>query len=108
MDTELLRYNRDNCQEDIQNFSACVDSYKQDEACSGQSPFHSFWMAGFECTDKLNAFGNRVDFLHITGHLELIDEDYKRLHDFNIATVREGIRWSQVERTPYVYDWSTV
>ncbi len=72
------------------------------------NPFNTFWMAGFECTDKLNAFGNRVDFLQTTGHLDLIDEDYKRLHDFNIATVREGIRWSQVERRPYVYDWSAV
>lgn len=70
--------------------------------------FKSFWMAGFECTDKLNAFGNRVDFLNITGHLEYINNDYKNLHDFNIATVREGIRWSQVERRPYVYDWSVV
>lgn len=72
------------------------------------NPFKSFWMAGFECTDKLNAFGNRVDFLNITRHLEYINNDYKNLHDFNIVTVREGIRWSQVERRPYVYDWSAV
>lgn len=71
-------------------------------------PFKTFWMGGFECTDKLNAFGNRVDFLNITGHLDLLDEDYKRLKEFHIATVREGIRWSQVETQPYVYDWSTV
>src|SRR5438552_16164289 len=70
--------------------------------------FKTFWMAGFECTDKLNAFGNRVDFLNITGHLESIDKDYENLNDFNMATVREGVRWSQVETSPYVYDWSTV
>ena len=73
-----------------------------------ESPFHSFWMAGYECTDKLNAFGNRVDFLPLTGHLQLINEDYKQLELFNIKTVREGIRWSQVELKPYEYDWSTV
>ena len=72
------------------------------------NPFSSFWMAGFECTDKLNAFGNRVDFLNETGHLEKLDEDYKLLAPFNIQTVREGIRWSQVEKRPYDYDWSTV
>jgi len=72
------------------------------------NPFHSFWMAGYECTDKLNAFGNRVDFLNITAHLELIDEDYENLTGFNIKTVREGIRWSQVEKKPYEYDWSVV
>jgi beta-glucosidase/6-phospho-beta-glucosidase/beta-galactosidase len=73
-----------------------------------QNNFRSFWMAGFECTDKLNAFGNRVDFLNITGHLNHIDEDYKNLKQFNIATVREGIRWSKVETRPYKYHWSTV
>ena len=73
-----------------------------------ENPFASFWMAGFECTDKLNAFGNRVDFLPLTGHLQLINEDYDQLKLFNIKTVREGIRWSQVEIAPYQYDWSTV
>lgn len=73
-----------------------------------KSPFCSFWMAGYECSDKLNAFGNRVDFLNITSHADLIYEDYARLKDFNICTVREGIRWSFVERQPYVYDFSVV
>lgn len=72
------------------------------------NPFDSFWMAGFECTDKLNAFGNRVDFLQCTNHLQFLDADYYRLSPFNIRTVREGIRWSQVEKRPYEYDWSTV
>ena len=72
------------------------------------NPFKSFWMAGYECTDQLNAFGNRVDFLNLTGHLQLLDQDYQNLSSFNIKTVREGIRWSQVERKPYEYDWSTV
>ena len=72
------------------------------------SPFHSFWMGGYECTDQLNAFGNRVDFLHITGHLERLDKDYEDLSLFNIKTVREGIRWSVVEKQPHQYDWSTV
>lgn len=72
------------------------------------NPFRSFWMAGFECTDKLNCFGNRVDFLKVTGHLENIEEDYQNLGLFDISTVREGIRWSVVERTPYQYDWSDV
>ena len=65
-------------------------------------------MAGFECTDKLNAFGNRVDFLTLTGHLQLLEQDYRNLAPFHVQTVREGVRWSQVERSPYVYDWSTV
>ena len=72
------------------------------------SPFASFWMAGFECTDQLNAFGHRVDFLPLTGHLQLLDDDYQRLRPHGLRTVREGIRWSQVERQPYQYDWREV
>ncbi|MEO5995319.1 MAG: amine oxidase [Chitinophagaceae bacterium] len=72
------------------------------------NPFSSFWMAGYECTDQLNAFGNRVDFLHITGHDQLLEEDYRQLIPFNFRTVREGVRWSQVEKMPYQYDWSTI
>ncbi|UYZ62521.1 glycoside hydrolase family 1 protein [Hymenobacter weizhouensis] len=72
------------------------------------SPFRSFWMAGFECTDQQNAFGHRVDFLTLTGHLQLLDTDYQLIQQQGMSTAREGIRWSQVERTPYHYDWSTV
>ena len=73
-----------------------------------QNIFSSFWMAGYECSDQLNCFGNRVDLLESSGHLQIIDEDYISLSTFKIKTVREGIRWSQVEKRPYHYDWSTV
>ena len=53
------------------------------------NPFHSFWMAGYECADHLNVFGTRVDLINNTGHLHLIDTDYKNLSLFKIATVRE-------------------
>ena len=70
-----------------------------------ENPFKSFWMAGFECSDQLNFHGDRVDFLNITSHLTLIDEDYERLKKFNFYTVREGLRWSQIETEPYIYDF---
>jgi beta-glucosidase/6-phospho-beta-glucosidase/beta-galactosidase len=72
------------------------------------SPFQSFWWGGYECTDQLNAFGNRVDFLPLTGHLQMLDQDYTDLQQFQVKTVREGIRWAFIEKTPYHYDWSTV
>ena len=75
---------------------------------SPENPFQSFWWGGYECTDQLNCLGNRVDFLPLTGHLQLIDEDYAGLKQFRIGTVREGIRWAHIEKTPYHYDWSTV
>ena len=72
------------------------------------NPFKTFWMGGFECADQLNLHGDRVDLLNSSGHLEHIEADYQRLKRFNIATVREGIRWSQVEYAPYQYDFSDV
>ncbi|GAB4021159.1 amine oxidase [Spirosoma koreense] len=72
------------------------------------NPFRSFWWAGFECADQLNCFGNRIDLLSTTGHLDLLEADYQRLDPFRIQTVREGIRWSQVEKRAYQYDWSPV
>lgn len=72
------------------------------------SPFRSFWMGGYECSDKLNAFGERVDILTATRHVELLADDYRQLAALGMFTVREGIRWSYVERVPGRYDWTTV
>jgi len=72
------------------------------------NPFRSFWWGGYECTDQLNCFGNRVDFLPLTGHLQLLKHDYQLLEPFSIQTVREGVRWSQVEKTAYQYNWNDV
>ncbi|MCF0069620.1 amine oxidase [Dyadobacter sp. CY261] len=73
-----------------------------------KNEFKTFWMAGFECTDQLNASGDRVDLLQMTGHLELIREDYARICSLGIRTVREGIRWSVVEYMPYHYNFDDV
>ncbi len=69
------------------------------------NPFCSFWMGGYECADHLNAFGNRVDLLRETGHLLMAKEDYGCLEALKIKTVREGLRWSVLEKQPYVYDF---
>ena len=70
--------------------------------------FQSFWQAGFECADHLNVHGDRVDLLEVTGHDVLVEKDYAALRQFNISTVREGIRWNKVEKRPGMYDWSEV
>lgn len=72
------------------------------------NPFTSFWMAGYECSDQLNCFGDRMDLLAATRHLDHIEKDYQLLEDFKMTTVREGAQWSRVEHQPYCYDWSRV
>lgn len=69
------------------------------------NPFKTFWMGGFECADQQNAFGNRVDLAVQTGHLDHAEEDYRKLAALGIFTIREGIRWSAVEKVPYQYNF---
>src|SRR5690554_2634037 len=73
-----------------------------------ENPFKSYWMGGFECSDKINCFGNRVDLLKETDHINQIKPDYEMLQQLNIYSVREGIRWSVVETKPYYYNFETV
>lgn len=70
--------------------------------------FQSFFMGGFECADLINNRGNRVDLLQHTYHDVRIEEDYAALAAAGITTVREGIRWSVVEKQPHQYDFSEV
>lgn len=73
---------------------------------TSHNPFATFWAAGYECADHVNARGERVDLLAATAHDRQLVGDYNSLQPFGIRTVREGIRWSAVERRPYRYNWS--
>jgi beta-glucosidase/6-phospho-beta-glucosidase/beta-galactosidase len=70
--------------------------------------FNTFFIGGYECADMINNRGNRVDLLVETAHDTRVAEDYALLAEAGIRSVREGIRWSVVEKTPYVYDFSEV
>lgn len=71
-------------------------------------PFKTFFMAGYECADMINNRRQRVDLLQATGHDQRVEEDYALLAATGISTVREGIRWSVVEKEPYRYDFTEV
>jgi hypothetical protein len=70
--------------------------------------FDSFFMGGYECADHINRSGERIDLLHETAHDRLVLEDYLLLKKTGISTVREGICWSRVEKSPFVYDFTEV
>ncbi len=82
--------------------------FSNDFKASNINPFRSFLMGGFECADQQNAFGNRVDLYKTSGHDRYLEEDYDKLNEIGIKTIREGIRWSVVEIKPYEYDWTEV
>lgn len=70
--------------------------------------FASFLMGGYECADHINRSGDRVNLLFENRHHEKVLEDYRLLEVTGIKTVREGICWSNVEKKPFVYDFSEV
>ena len=50
----------------------------------------------------------RLDLVSSTAHDKFLIQDYQRLADFGIRTVREGLRWHLIERERGVYDFTTV
>ena len=72
------------------------------------SLFRSFWMAGFESSCHVNQYGRRLDMIASTQHDRFIDGDYGRLLSFDIQTVRDTVRWHLIERSPGIYDFSSL
>jgi len=60
---------------------------------AGRPPIASFWGGGFEGADHVNAAGQRVDMQAASGHLEHLDEDFRRAADMGLRSVRESIGW---------------
>jgi len=75
---------------------------------SPQTEFNSFFWGGFECADHINRSGNRVNLLKETEHISRCEEDYVLLQSIGIKVVREGICWSEVETTPYRFNFSSL
>ena len=59
--------------------------------------FRSFYMAGFECATGYNASRDRIDQIACTQHDLHVEEDYRRLREVGVLTVREGVRWPLVD-----------
>lgn len=56
-------------------------------------PYKSFWMGGFEGADHINGKQDRLDMVRGSGHDLHVNEDYTRLADMGIKTVRESVGW---------------
>ena len=70
--------------------------------------FRSFFMGGFECSTHRHSSGRRLDVIAATSHDRLARQDYERLVDHGIKTVRDGLRWHLIETTPGVYNFDSV
>jgi len=80
------------------------------------SIFQSFWIGGFECSTHrlprrkaLGRFaGQRLDLINSTRHDRFAFEDYSRLQNAGMRTVRDGVRWHLIETAPFRYDFSSL
>src|SRR5688572_9446074 len=70
--------------------------------------FQSFWMAGFESACHINESHGRLDMIAATQHDRFAGEDYGRLLDFGIRTVRDTVRWHLVEPAPGRYTFESL
>ena len=71
------------------------------------SDFNSFFQAGFECSSHRRRDGVRLDLIRATGHDRHVGSDYRLCRDLGFRTLRDGLRWHLIERSPGKYDWSS-
>lgn len=50
-------------------------------------------MGGYEGADHVNAQGQALDMARASGHLDRLDEDYRRAKRLGLRTLRESIGW---------------
>jgi beta-glucosidase/6-phospho-beta-glucosidase/beta-galactosidase len=69
--------------------------------------FASFFQAGFECSSHRRKDGVRLDLIKATSHDRHVARDYRLCADLGIRTIRDGLRWHLIEKSPGQYDWSS-
>jgi len=69
--------------------------------------FQSFFQGGFECSTHRRADGKRLDVIAATRHDAMAAQDYALLRGLGMQTMRDGVRWHLIEKTPGQYDWSS-
>jgi len=65
-------------------------------------------MGGFEAATHVNRFRQRLDMIAATQHDQQVDEDYARLRQVGIRTVRDAVRWHLVEQPGGVFDFASL
>jgi hypothetical protein len=69
--------------------------------------FGSFFQAGFECSSHRRRDGVRLDLIRATGHDKHVLQDYRQCKELGFGTLRDGLRWHLIEKSPGKYDWSS-
>jgi beta-glucosidase/6-phospho-beta-glucosidase/beta-galactosidase len=69
--------------------------------------FSSFFQAGFECSSHRRRDGVRLDLIRATGHDKHALGDYRLCKEHGFGTIRDGLRWHLIGKSPGRYDWSS-
>ncbi|HEX8840935.1 MAG TPA: hypothetical protein VF757_01420 [Sphingomicrobium sp.] len=69
--------------------------------------FESFFQAGFECSSHRRRDGVRLDLIKATAHDKHALNDYRLCRKYGFTTLRDGLRWHLIGKTPGKYDWSS-
>ncbi len=70
-------------------------------------PFASFFQAGFESSSHRRRDGVRLDLIRATGHDKHVLQDYRACKQLGFGTIRDGLRWHLIEKSPGKFDWSS-
>jgi beta-glucosidase/6-phospho-beta-glucosidase/beta-galactosidase len=65
-------------------------------------------MAGFESACHITRSGQRLDMIAAIQHDKYAEDDYARLRDLGITTVRDTARWHLIERAGGTFDLSSL
>ena len=69
--------------------------------------FDSFFQAGFECSSHRRRDGVRLDLIRATSHDKHVFSDYSACAALGFGTLRDGLRWHLIEKSPGKFDWSS-
>jgi hypothetical protein len=69
--------------------------------------FDSFFMAGFACSSHRRRDGVRLDLIGAASHDRHVRNDYAQCRELGFRTLRDGLRWHLIEKSPGKYDWSS-
>jgi hypothetical protein len=69
--------------------------------------FDGWFLAGFECSSHRRRDGVRLDLIRATGHDKHVLNDYRQCRELGFRTLRDGLRWHLIEKSPGKYDWSS-
>ena len=74
---------------------------------SAQPTFASFFQGGFESSSHRRRDGVRLDLIRATSHDKHVLGDYRQCAELGLRTIRDGLRWHLIEKSPGKYDWSS-